>query len=415
MGVLRVTIAMPERPEPLSAPIRRSILLLSLAAFSSMLAQRICDPMLPEIARSFSVSLTQAAQVVSVFAVIYGLSQLVYGPLGDRLAKFRIVSLATLACCLGSVLAVFAASLEWLLLARVLVAMAAAAIIPLSLAWVGDTVEPAGLQACLARIGLGTTMGVVAGQLVGGLLVDTLGWRWAFVFMTLLFGVAGALLMRDWRLQQAVPGWVLRRRPAGGPGFVAQAFIILTGPWSRLVLLVAFIEGITGFGVVAIWASHLHRSLGLALSAAGAIVALYGVGGMLYMALARHLIRRLNEEQLATLGICMAGLSALVLGFAPFWWLTAPASLLAGFGFFMFHNTLQAKATQMAPEARATAVSLFALSLFLGQSVGVLLASSLLERIGSSMVVALSGGALGAVGLLFARALSRRQAKLAAG
>ena len=67
------------------------------------------------------------------------------------------------------------------------------------------------------------------------------------------------------------------------------------------------------------------------------------------------------------------------------------------------------------PEARATAVSLFALSLFLGQSVGVLLASSLLERIGSSMVVALSGGALGAVGLLFARALSRRQAKLAAG
>ena len=48
-------------------------------------------------------------------------------------------------------------------------------------------------------------------------------------------------------------------------------------------------------------------------------------------------------------------------------------------------------------------------------TVGVLLASSLLERIGSSMVVALGGGALGAVGLLFARALSRRQAKLAAG
>jgi predicted MFS family arabinose efflux permease len=191
---------------------------------------------------------------------------------------------------------------------------------------------------------------------------------------------------------------------------VAQALIIITGGWSRIVLLVAFIEGAAGFGVLAIWASHLHRELGLSLSAAGAIVALFGLGGMLYMAVARHLIRRFGERGLALLGVAVLGLSVLVLAFTPHWWPTLPASLLAGFGFFMFHNTMQANATQMAPTARGTAVSLFASALFLGQSVGVLLAAALVERIGSGAVMALGGGVMFAVGAFFSRALRRRDA-----
>ena len=137
-------------------------------------------------------------------------------------------------------------------------------------------------------------------------------------------------------------------------------------------------------------------------------MALFGMGGMLYMALARHLIRRFGERGLASLGVCLLGLSALVVGFTPYWILAVPASLLGGFGFFMFHNTMQTNATQMTPNARGTAVSLFASSLFLGQSVGVALAAGLAERIGSGLVIALGGGLLTTVGLFFAQALNRR-------
>lgn len=392
----------------ISAATRHSILLLSFATFSSMAAQRICDAMLPELSRVFSVSLAQAAQVVSMFAVVYGLAQLFYGPLGDRMGKFRIVTFATIACCVGSIMAVFAASLDLLVLARVMMALGAAAIIPLSMAWIGDAVAHDHIQETLARVGLGTTLGIVGGQLVGGLLTDTLGWRWAFGFMTLLFGIVGSLLYADLRRQQAAPVVVSNTPLLVRPGFVAQALIIITGPWSRIVLLVAFVEGAAGFGVLAIWASHLHRVLGLSLSAAGAIVALFGLGGMIYMVVARHLIRRLGQRGLALLGVCIVGLSALVLGFTPYWIFTIPASMLAGLGFFMFHNTMQTNATQMTPAARGTAVSLFASALFLGQSVGVLLAASLVERIGSGAVIALGGGVLTAVGLFFAQALRRR-------
>jgi MFS transporter, YNFM family, putative membrane transport protein len=176
------------------------------------------------------------------------------------------------------------------------------------------------------------------------------------------------------------------------------------------VLTVALVEGAVGFGVMAIWPSHLHHELGVSLSAAGAIVALFGLGGMVYMAVARHLIARLGEPGLVVGGVGLLGLSCVVLGFTPHWVPAALASPVAGFGFFMFHNTMQINATQMAPAARGTAVSLFAMALFTGQSVGVLLAAALIGRIGSSWVIALSAALMFAMGWAFAQMLKRRDA-----
>lgn len=380
-----------------------------------MVAQRICDAMLPELARVFAVGLPQAAQVVSVFAVTYGVSQLFYGPLGDRLGKFRVVTYATLGCCVGSALALFAASLDVLVFARLLMALGAAAMIPLAMAWVGDAVPADQLQEMLTRTGLGSTLGIVGGQLMGGLLTDALGWRWAFGFLLLLFGVVGSLLFRDLMRQKAAtvpraPVATAAAVAAARPHFLAQALTIVRGKWSRTVLWMAVVEGAVGFGVLAMWASHLHRSLGLPLSICGAIVALFGLGGVSFMVVGRHLIRRMGQQGLVGVGGALVGLSALVLAFTPHWAPAIPASLLAGFGFFMFHNTMQANATQMMPQARGTAVSLFASCLFLGQSLGVVLAALLVERIGSSAVVALGGGAMAVEGAYFAWALKRRDA-----
>ena len=130
------------------------------------------------------------------------------------------------------------------------------------------------------------------------------------------------------------------------------------------------------------------------------------------MATARHLIRRLGQPGLTKLGAGLVSLAALVVAFTPYWPLALPACLVGGFGFFMLHNTLQANAAQMAPTARGTAVSLFAAILFLGQSVGVFFAAKLIDRIGSSAVVAAGGAGVLAVGVYFSVALSRRKSKV---
>lgn len=392
----------------LSPATRRTILLLSFATFSSMSVQRVCDAMLPELARVFSVTLAQAAQVISVFAIVYGVVQFLYGPLGDRLGKFRIVTFTTLACSVGSLLSALATSLDMLVLARGLIALFAAAIVPLAMAWVGDAVRYEHRQEALARVGLGTSLGIVAGQVIGGVLTDLLGWRWALALMALMFTVVGLLLWQDWRLQLAAAPRGLGQDQVKHTGFVRQALQILTGPWSRVVLAVGVIEGAAGFGVFALWATHLHQTHGITLGAAGAIAALFGLGGMLYMSTARLLIPRLGERGLVRIGVSIVGLGSVALAFMPMWQGAALASLLVGFGFFMFHNTMQLNATQMAPSARGTSVTLFASSLFFGQSMGVVAAAWLSERLGSAKVIALSGVALVLLGFVFARALLRR-------
>jgi predicted MFS family arabinose efflux permease len=72
------------------------------------------------------------------------------------------------------------------------------------------------------------------------------------------------------------------------------------------------------------------------------------------------------------------------------------ACLMTGLGFYMLHNTLQVQATQMAPAARGSAVTLFACSLFFGQSTGVLIMAQCVDM--GWLSHAFTGAALGVVG-----------------
>lgn len=397
---------MPETVRPPSAPAStapdtaRTLPLLLLAALASMAAQRIGDAMLPELSREFGVGLSEAAQVVSVFALAYGLAQLFYGPLGDRFGKLRVLVGAALLCAAGSLAAVWAGGLDALLVTRLVVGLGAAGLIPLGLAWVGDHVPYEQRQVALARIGLGITLGIMGGQVAGGLFTDGPGWRWGFGAMALLFAGVGLWLAAEVRRQHrggVVAAAVLP--PAGGLWRLWGS--IVTGRWSRVVLAVALVNGFIGFGVPAIWAAHLHQVQGLSLSAAGAVAACYGLGGSAYMLLAGPLSVRLGESRLAWTGGALVATGFVLLGLLPGTLVSPLAAAMAGFGFFMFHNTLQLNATQMTPHARGTAVSLFACALFVGNAAGAASAAALAPVLGSGVVLAAGGLAFGALGAFF--------------
>jgi len=161
----------------------RAILLLTLAAFVSASAFRICDPMLPKLAADFGTTTGQAGATVTAFAVAYGLLQMFFGPVGDRYGKFRVVAIATFACAIGSAGAVLAPTLDVLIVCRALSGAAGGGIIPLSMAWIGDNVPYEQRQTTLARFLTGTILGMALGQMAGGVITDTIGWRWAFVFL----------------------------------------------------------------------------------------------------------------------------------------------------------------------------------------------------------------------------------------
>jgi len=170
-------------------------------------------------------------------------------------------------------------------------------------------------------------------------------------------------------------------------------------PWARTFLSITLIEGATVFGVLAVTAAHLHAVHQISLTLAGATTALFGLGGMAYMAAAKIAIRRFGEVGLARYGGLSFGAAFLVIAFAPWWQLALPSCFVAGFGFAMFHNTMQAKATQMVPTARGTGVTLFAGFLFLGQSLGVLVLAELLGYFNSQLILGADALVVWALGI----------------
>jgi predicted MFS family arabinose efflux permease len=176
------------------------------------------------------------------------------------------------------------------------------------------------------------------------------------------------------------------------------------------VLLIVFVEAIVLFGPLAFLATHVHLTYGVSLSTSGSIATFYAVGGMTFALGSRRLVSRFGEAGLARMGGALLALGLAAVALSPVWWSAPLACAIAGLGFYMLHNTLQTNATQMAPQARGAAVSLFAACFFLGQTVGVAAVSLLIESIGSRAVIVAGGVAVGLVGAWFGAQLTMTRA-----
>lgn len=383
--------------------------LLSLAAFGSGISLRVTDPMLPQLAQEFGVSVGDASHVITVFAVAYGLSQLLFGPLGDRYGKYLVIACASMACAVSAALCALAPGFAPLLGARLLAGATCAAIIPLSMAWIGDVIPYHQRQPVLARFLIGQILGLAAGVLMGGLAADTHNWRLPFFAVALIFvAISTALLALNGRLPAHARG-VHRAEGPALSRMVREFQQVLALPWARKVLLTVFMEGAFLYGAFAFIATHVHRTFGLSLTAAGAMVMLFGLGGFVFAIASATLVRRLGEIGLSRWGGVFLAASLLGIGVAPVWWWAIIGCFGAGLGFYMLHNTLQINATQMAPERRGAAVSAFASCFFLGQSVGVGIAGMLVERLGTANVMMVGAAGVLAVALGFGAKLKRKE------
>jgi predicted MFS family arabinose efflux permease len=392
-----------------------AIVALALAGFASSMSSRITDPLLPLFASEFGVSLGKASHVVSFFAIAYGVAQLFFGPVGDRFGKYCVIAWACAACALTATLCALAPNLPLLLLARLAAGGTVAALIPLSMAWIGDVVPYDQRQPVLARFLIGQILGIAAGQLAGGLAAEHLSWRLPFVGLALWFAVVSVLLFAMNRRLPASARTVGKMKGRLVSRMISEFAQVVSQPWARVILFTVFLEGACLFGAFAFIATHLNRVYGLTLSAAGSLVMLFGFGGLLFAAASASMLKRLGEVGLARWGGLCLFAALLAIGIGRAWWWAIPGCLLAGLGYYMLHNTLQTNATQMAPERRGAAVAAFASCFFLGQSVGVALAGLFVEHVGTGIVISIGAIGVLAVALNFSRRRSRslRQPSLA--
>ncbi len=373
-----------------------------------MASIRVADPMLPALGRDFNSLPADAAGAITSFTLAYGLMQLVWGPLGDRLGKLRLINWATLAATLGSLLCALSPTLSMLTVSRLLTGACCAAIIPMAIAYLGDTVEYSMRQAALARFATGTLTGMIAGQVIGGVAADTVGWRAAFGLLCVLFLITGIAVMRLRRRLDvtSTPQPLASMRLST---IIASYAGVLRSGWSRWILMAGLLEGAVMFGPMAFTPTWLHEDADVTLTVAGSIVASMGLGGLLYTSQAKRLITHLGESRLigfgsvvVALGLCALSASVQLLPAQAVVLAAVGCCMMLGFGFYMLHNTLQVLASQMSAQSRATAVGLFAVSIFLGQAGGVAIAARLIPIMGQDRLIIASGILMAMLGSLLA-------------
>jgi predicted MFS family arabinose efflux permease len=365
-----------------------------MAAFMVQADARVIDPLLHVIASDFHITPPAAAILISSYALPYGLFQLLYGPIGDRVGKLRVMAFCLALFSIGTFACAFVPNIPIFAVLRLLTGVAAAAVIPMSLGYIGDKVPYQDRQIALGRFMSALMLGQIIGSTLGGLFGEYLGWRYIFMVFGVVAFVVSLLLLREGRrypetMRAATTQWTLYGS-------------IVKRPGAPLVLGTVMVEGLFVFGGLAYLASSLTDRFGINYAYAGLMVAGFGCGGLVYSVSVKKLVNRIGELGVLVLGGSLLGVGFIAAGVMPTWHWFVPAVVVLGMGYYTMHGPLQTRATELAPQARGAAISLFAFFFFLGQATGPQLLGAIVKSRGYGLAFVVAG-----VGLFATAAVSR--------
>ncbi|GAA4742053.1 MFS transporter [Amnibacterium soli] len=178
---------------------RLGLLVLLVGPFLANLDFFISNVALPSIARDLGASPAALELIAEGYGVAYALLLVPGGRLGDRFGRRRLFGIGLAAFTITSLLAGVAPTTGLLVAARFLQGAAAAQLAPQVLATVQTVLTGPARARAVSRYAVAGGLSAVAGQLVGGLLIqlDLLGLGWRAVFLVNVpFGLAALLLLR---------------------------------------------------------------------------------------------------------------------------------------------------------------------------------------------------------------------------
>jgi DHA2 family methylenomycin A resistance protein-like MFS transporter len=195
----------------------RSIGLIALSCgfFMVLLDSTVLNVALPAIEHTFGGSLESLQWTVNSYTLLFASLLLTGGALADSYGSRRIFCLGLLIFSTASLLCSIATSIALLIGARVLQGIGAAILVPASLSLITHLFTDPKERAKAVSIWAGiASLAVASGPLIGGLLVDTFGWRSVFLVNVPCGGVAILLTYLS------IPPTPVRKRGLDLPGQV---------------------------------------------------------------------------------------------------------------------------------------------------------------------------------------------------
>ncbi|ROO23088.1 MFS transporter [Salinisphaera orenii] len=425
---------------PLTNPL---LLVMVLAAFTSVLNNSMVNVAIPTISRHLEVSPSLAGWVITAFSIVFATGVALYGRVSDSYS-FRGTFLAALVIFgAGSLTCALAPTFSYLVAGRAIQAAGAAAIPSLAFGSVARLFPPGRRGVVFGTLSSAVGLGAAAGPLVGGLGVSAFGWRVLF-YGTL--AVIGILFIAAWRFlpdlnaqREPQPHRFVRLDLPGGLmlalgaaallyGVTAANHVGLAAPraWGTLILAAAMLAGFAlrirtaayPFVPPALFANRQFLSAsGIALLSQGAFIGgglfltplllinelglsafqtgLVIAPGAFAVALLAPTIGRLSDKfgPRAVLGISLSCLltgllfmSSFAVGAAP--WLVAVALVIASTGYAgVTSPAANAASKALSAEIAGVGFGIYQLFFFMGAGTGAAVFGTVLsarQRLGDA-------------------------------
>lgn len=155
----------------------------------SALGTSIANVGLPTLAHAFNVSFQQVQWVVLSYLLAITTLIVSAGRLGDVVGRRRLLLAGLALFTAGSLLSGLASTFALLIIGRAGQGLGAAAMMALTMAFVGDTVPKARVGSAMGLLGTMSAVGTALGPSVGGFLISTFGWPSIF-FLNAWLGIA---------------------------------------------------------------------------------------------------------------------------------------------------------------------------------------------------------------------------------
>ncbi|MEO7054876.1 MAG: MFS transporter [Rhizomicrobium sp.] len=255
---------------PVARPVRHPNWILAATILASSLAfidGSVVNVGLAAIGASLNAGAGDLPWVINAYLLPLGALLLLGGAAGDRYGRMRLLVAGTFLFGLASIACALAPSVAWLLAGRAVQGVGAAMLLPNSLAILGASFSG---QARGQAVGIWAAMGSVmgaAGPVLGGRLIDTVGWRAIFLInLPLVLGAALLALLFIQDTQEAdapaldLPGGLLATT---GLGTITWGLTIGAGPagWTGLAIALTVAGALLMLGFLAVEKSRGERAM----------------------------------------------------------------------------------------------------------------------------------------------------------